>query len=107
MATEVTRYINNSVAHTSGDGTTNGTGDGGTNSYASMQAFLTGYTAKDLVANDVNLTVSCEGGADVPTSTLCWAGWTTDSTRSITIKSNETRLRSLSKIWWSLAGSNR
>lgn len=88
MPTTVTRYVN--TASSGGNGTTNATS--GTNAaYATLSAWNTAE-AKNLVTADEAHVVICEGGEDTVTSTInLVSGWTTDSTRTLTIKSNESR----------------
>lgn len=83
MPTTIDRYVN-TVAHTSGDGTTNGTGNGGTNSYVSLSEAITGL-AKNLVTADQIMVIHCEGSA-ADTVGVNVDGFTTDATRYLVIQ---------------------
>ena len=98
MATLI-RYVNRSVTHTSGDGTTNGTGNGGTNSYDTLALAIAGL-AQDLTAitPDVNdelgnatiaMDILCTGGqADASAVAVNQAGWVTNAAHLLRIRQN-------------------
>lgn len=88
MPTIVTRYIN--TASSGGNGTTNATS--GANAAYSGIAAWNSAEAKNLVTADESHIVICSGGADTVTAAVdLAAGWTTDTTRTLTIKSEESR----------------
>ena len=100
MATLI-RYVN-TVAHTSGDGTTNGTGNGGTNSFASL-------SEAEVALRQTLTSVACDvvdelGNATIALDILCVgttadtvgavafanAAWVTDATHRIRVRLNGT-----------------
>ena len=100
MAT-IIRYVNRSVVHTSGDGTTDGTGNAGTNSYytlndaeVALRQTLTGVTC-DVTDEQGNSTIAldilCTGGsADTTIVAFANASWVTDATHRIRVRLNGT-----------------
>jgi hypothetical protein len=97
--TSLTRFVN-TVAHTSGDGTTNGTGNGGTNSFVSLSAAitalaqtLTGITCT-IADEDGNLTIAldiiCTGtAADTISVVINNAAWVTNATHRLRIRCDQ------------------
>lgn len=84
MPTAVTRYVN-TASTPGGDGTTNAT-SGSTRAYASLSEAEAAEQA-DLVSADEALTIICMGST-ADTTAVTFAGWTTDATRNITIKTD-------------------
>ena len=85
MPALITRYVNpDSTA--GGDGTTNATA-GANRAYVSLQAWETA-THQNLVAADSIAEVFCETSGTADTTAVTIAGWTTDATRYIHIKTS-------------------
>lgn len=78
-------YYVNTAAAASGDGTTNGTGSGGTNAFKSIADWYTAHGTDDLTAGE-SMIVRCTGGQDAITSSINLATMTTDATHTLTIE---------------------